>query len=225
MLMPRYVFSNDFLPFQDYFLASPHRVRHFHIGDRLWRAGAPHEEIHYILEGIEMHYALHENGHRKIISFHGAGTVFPGYHQLDFKIERSLVTEALTEMTVLAFTRDQFKQMFESNASLAEAVVNWYAAYVNRLLFEAVHQEYNTSFLRLCNLLYLFAANTPAPESAVLPFTQDTLAELLSLSRVQLTRALARLRQEGIIATQRGALHIVDLNALAAYCSSETLDD
>lgn len=51
--------------------------------------GQPYEKIHYIISGIEMHYSDHENGKRKIISFHGAGTVFPGYRQNDYKIELS----------------------------------------------------------------------------------------------------------------------------------------
>ena len=56
---------------------------------------------------------------------------------------------------MLEFTRQQFSQMFEENAELSEQVVNWYSMYVNRLLFETVHQEYNSSFVKICNLLYL----------------------------------------------------------------------
>lgn len=224
MLIPRYNFADEFRSFYDYFLSQPHTLRQFQAGDILWQPGAAHTEIHYIVHGAEMHYALHENGRRKIISFHSAGTIFPGYHQLDFKIERALVTEALSGMTVLAFTREQFRQMFEANTALAETVVNWYAAYVNRLLFETVHQEYNGSFLKLCNLLHLLIADgsTHTPE---LSLSQDALAELLGLSRVQITRILSRLRQEGIIETQRGVLRVCNPAALAAHCSSETLSD
>ena len=53
------------------------------------------QTLHYILSGAAENYVEHENVHRKIISFHGSGTVFPGYHQHDYKIERSIVTKAI----------------------------------------------------------------------------------------------------------------------------------
>lgn len=171
-----------------------------------------------------MHYALHENGRRKIVSFHSAGTIFPGYHQLDFKIERALVTEALSEMDVLAFSKVQFQQLFAQNTALAEAVVNWYAAYVNRFLFETVHQDYNSSTLQLANLLYLLVMDQPESDGH-LRIMQENLAELLGLSRVQITRALGALRTENLVATSRGEIIVRDLTALAARCSSETLND
>ena len=104
MLIPRYYFADDFRPFYDYFLSQPHSVRIFHKGDYLWPPGAPYEKIYYIISGVEMHYADHENGRRKIISFHGPGTVFPGYRLNDFRVELSLITVALSEMEVLEFT-------------------------------------------------------------------------------------------------------------------------
>ena len=112
MLTPRYYFTGEFCRFYDYFLSHPHTEKHFAKGEYLWRPGQPHEKIHYIKSGALMHYADHENGHRKIISFHGEGSIFPGYHTCGFKIELSLTTVALTEILVLEFTRQQFSQMF-----------------------------------------------------------------------------------------------------------------
>lgn len=224
MRTPRYIFAGEFQQFYDYFLAQPHTPRHFHAGETIWQPGTPHAEIHYIVRGSEMHYALHENGHRKIVSFHGGGTIFPGYHQLNFKIERALVTEALSEMDVLAFSKTQFQRMFETNTALAEAVVNWYATYVNRFLFETVHQDYNSSTLQLANLLYLLVMDQPESDGH-LRITQENLAELLGLSRVQITRALGALRTENLVATSRGEIIVRDLTAMAARCSSETLND
>lgn len=46
-------------------------------------------------------FPKHENGRRKIISFHGPGTLFPGYHTNDFRIEQALTTAALSKIEVL----------------------------------------------------------------------------------------------------------------------------
>ena len=223
MLTPRYFFADDFRQFYEYFLSQPHTARTFHKGDYLWKPGQPYEKIHYIISGAAVHFADHENGRRKIISFHGAGTVFPGYRQHDYKIELSLITAALSNMKVLEFTKDQFQKMFETNIALSEQVVNWNSMYINRFLFEIVHQEYNPSFVKICNLLYLLTINQPACSGLVIDMTQEELAEILGLSRIQLTRGLSELRRQNIISTSRGKIHVINLPALASLCSSETI--
>nr|WP_275891379.1 Crp/Fnr family transcriptional regulator [Ruminococcus sp. OA3] len=192
-------------------------------GEYLWEPGQPFQRIHYILSGIAQNCLEHENGHRKIISFHSIRTVFPGYHQQDFKIESALVTKAISDMQVLEFTKAEFRTMFESNPQLSAAVVEWYSTYVNLLLYEAAHQEYNHSFIKLCNLLYLFARNVSESTAYIIQLTQDEIADILAVNRVNLARHFARLRNEQIIATHRKWIEIIDLPALEKYCSEETL--
>ena len=171
---------------------------------------------------MSQNYVEHENGRRKIISFHGPGTLFPGYHRQDYKIERSLITRALSPMEVLEFSKEEFRLMFAHNGDLSAAVVEWYAMYVNLLLYDTAHQEYNSSFLKLCNLLYLLADSPVGGRQGVLYLTQDDLADLLGISRANLTRGLAQLRRQGILRTRRGLVELLDLPALAQCCSEET---
>ena len=222
MLTPRCFFSEDFRSFQDYFFSQPHRRRTFARGDYLWRPERPFESVHYILSGVSQNYVEHENGRRKIISFHGPGTLFPGYHRQDYKIERSLITRALSPMEVLEFSKEEFRLMFAHNGDLSAAVVEWYAMYVNLLLYDTAHQEYNSSFLKLCNLLYLLADSPVGGRQGVLNLTQDDLADLLGVTRANLTRGLAQLRRQGILRTRRGLVELLDLPALAQCCSEET---
>ena len=147
--------------------------------------------------------------------------MFPGYHQNHYKIEQALVTQSLTDMCVLEFTIPQFQTMFEQNTALSEQVVTWYSMYVNSLLFSSIHQEYNPSLVKICNLLYLLTINQPTDAGMRIELTQDELAELLGLSRVQLTRGLSALRQQRIISTSRGAIRVLDLPRLLSLCSSE----
>ena len=222
MRTPRYLFTGDFAAFADYFRAQPHQERRFRKGDCLWAPGQPFQSLYYILSGVAQTYTVHENGRRKITSFHGGGTVFPGYHQQDFRIENSIVTVALTDVHALEFTKEQFRLMFERNDRLNAQVVEWYASYVNPLLYETAHQEYNSTFLKLCNLLYLLPTRQSVPDSGVIDMTQDDLADILGVSRVQLTRGLSVLRGKAIIRTHRSRIEIADRPALARYCSLET---
>ena len=80
MLIPRYFFTNDFQNFYEYFLTKPHKKKDLDKGSYLWKPNTLMEKIHYIVSGTAQNYVEHEKGHKKIISFHGRGTVFPGYH-------------------------------------------------------------------------------------------------------------------------------------------------
>ena len=223
MLKPRYYFADDFRSFYEYFLSQPHTKRIFQKGDYLWKPGQPYDRIQYSVSGASIHFSDHESGRRKIISFHGPGTILPGYHTTDFRIELSLTTIALSEVKVLEFTIPQFRAMFESDKELAESVVNWYSKYVNRFLFETIHQEFNPSQVKLCNLLYLLTMNQPSNSGLVIEMTQEDIADILGMSRVQITRELTDLRNRGILSTTRGKLTVTNLPVLASLCTEETM--
>ena len=76
--------------------------------------------------------------------------------------------------------------------------------------------------LKLCNLLYLLFVNRAAG-SEMLDVTQEDLADILGVSRVNLARNLAALRAEGLICTHRRCIEVLDAKALARHCSLETL--
>lgn len=223
MLTPRYYFADDFYTFHEYFQNQPHTKRYFSKGEYLWKPGQPYDCVQYYVSGVSMHFSDHESGYRKIISFHGPGTMFPGYHTTDFRIELSLTTVALSDICVLEFTIPQFKKMFDSNSELANSVVNWYSKYVNRFLFETIHQDFNSSQVKLCNLLYLLSINQPSNSGLIIELTQEEMAGILGMSRVQVTRELTDLRSKGIVSTTRGRLTITDLPALVALCTEEAM--
>jgi len=195
----------------------------FRKGEYLWKPGQPYDRVQYYLSGDAVHFSDHESGRRKIISFHGPGTLLPGYHTEDFHIELSLATMALSDVEVLEFTISRFRAMFRENQDLAESVVNWYSRYVNLFLFETIHQEFNPSRVKLCNLLYLLTVRRPSGPERSLAMTQEDLADILGMSRVQITRELSDLRRRGILSTARGRLTITDLPALEALCTAETV--
>ena len=228
LLTPRFNFTGDYSSFDEYFRAHPHTRRNFEKGEYLWKPGQPYDRVRYYVSGAAVCFAEHESGRRRLISFHGPGTIFPGFHTTFFKIELSLATAALCKTQVLEFSIDTFRKMFRSNPDLAESVVNWYSRYVNRFLFETIHQEFNPSSVKLCNLLYLQATCGSADgkefkEPVSLELTQEDLADLLGISRVQVTRVLTRLRGRGVLSTTRGKLIITDLPALAGLCTNETV--
>lgn len=223
MLIPRYIFTNDFAELKPLFEAQPHKEVQLKAGDFLWQPDEHVQYINYIETGIARTYLVHESGRRKIISYHGVGTIFPGFHELEFKIEQTLVTEAITPMKVWRFSRAEFGKLIDKYPEIYKYLVNSYARYINLLLFETAHQEYNSGFVKVCNaILLIHNAQTEVGENALF-LSQEELSELVGMSRVNLTRHIGRLREEGVIDTARKQIRIRKLDTLMRYCSGETM--
>src|SRR5699024_4125385 len=112
-------FSNEYTELYDYFLSQPHRKRTFHKDEYLWKPGELIHKVYYIISGISVTYAKHEEGRRKILFFHTTGSVFPGFHESTFKIERSIITRAISDMETLEFSREEVYRMFQENRRMS----------------------------------------------------------------------------------------------------------
>ena len=222
MLIPRYFFFDDFTIFYQYFFSQPHTKCTFKPNEFLWLAEDNLSKIYYIISGIAQTYIEHEQGYKKIISFHGNNTVFPGYHKENFKLEKSISTVAITKVDAIAFSTTDFHNMMENNRQLNAQVIEWYAMYVNLMLYEIAHQKYNNSFIKLCNLLYLLSQNKFSSQQNTISLTQEEIANILGINRVNLSKSFARLRNEHIIITHRKSIEIINLKSLLKYCSQET---
>ena len=160
MLVPRYYFADMYTDLYDYFLSQPHRLCTFHKSDMLWNLGETIRYVYYIKSGITKTFIEHEDGHHKILFFHSKGSVFPGCQNSEFKIEASIGTQALSTVETLRFTREEFYRMFQENRTLTARCFENFSMYINLLCYETAHQEYNNSFIKVCNLLYLFSLNS-----------------------------------------------------------------
>lgn len=224
MLIPRYYFTDDYVDLYEYFLTKPHTKRVIPKGEYLWKPGDLIQHVYYIESGICMTSVQHEDGHQKILYFHSKGCITPGFHYTTFKIEQSITTKAISDMHVLEFSREDMYAMFQQNAKLSALAFETYAKLINVLIYETAHQEYNNSFLKLCNLLYLFTQNSPSGHSRRIDLSQENIADILTLNRVNVAKCLSRLRDEGIIVSHRKWIEIKNLDKLGLYCSQETLN-
>ena len=223
MQIPRYYYSGSDPILYQYLLTQPHQERHFEKGEYLWKPGEFIERVYYIQSGIAVAAVTHENGRRKIFLFAGKGSVYPGCHETQFKIEQSITAQTISPMDALEFGRADFYRMFQENPRLNAFMFESYAMYINLLLYETAHQEYNSSFVKLCNLLYLSAQNAPGASVNRLEMSQENIADILAINRVNAAKHLAQLRDRGIIRPHRKWSEILDMDALQKNCSAETL--
>lgn len=223
MLVPRYYYANTYDQFYEWLKNKPHEIRKYKKNDILFSYSEPISDIFYICSGIAEVTLLHENGHEKILSFHSNGSIFPGCHDLDFKIERSIGMKAVTDIEVMVFRSSDFNRYLDENQALFRTMYNWYASYINLLLYESAHQEYNNSFTKLCNMLYLIAVNNDDVSGSDIRFTHEELSKVLSVDRSNISRYLSKLRKEGILVTHHNRIEITDIEHLQDYCTLETI--
>ncbi len=222
MLAPRYLYKGDFSPFFDALLAQKHAEKTFARGEQLWRPGEFIERVYYIEEGIARTSFINSDGRQKALFYHGSGMVFPGCHESQFAIERSLVTEAVRPVRALEFCRADFLELTRRVSGLGAAMFENYARYINVLIFETAHQDANNGLVKLCNLLELLARDAGGETCATrVECSQEELAQLLSMNRVSVARLMGELSAAGVVVTHRGRVEILDRQALLARCSGE----
>lgn len=222
MELPRFYYR-EYSDFQEELEKLSHTHRHFTKGEYLWKPDTYISECFYLENGIAKTFCVHESGHQRIIYFHGAGDLAPGFHSTQFKIEKSLCTTAVTELDAMCFRRETIYDYCFANRKFGAKAFEVYAKYINNLIFQTCHQEYNDVTLKLCNLLYLFCVSSDDPSHILL--SQEDMANILAVNRVNIAKALANLKRAGIISSHYGWIEVLDQDKLSKYCSMESLPD
>lgn len=103
-------------------------------------------------------------------------------------------------------------------------VLEWYAMYINLLIYASAHQEFNSSLKRLCNSFVIYLKYSAEPVRGQISITQEMLADILGLSRVHVSRNIQKLKNEQILIPYRNRIQIIDEEKLSSYCSSESIN-
>lgn len=224
--IPTYYYGNDYAQFKSYFLSKNPAKKLFKKGEILWKSNELINEVYYIESGIFQSSVEHEKGYRKILSFHGPGTVFPGCHKSTFKIERSLLCIAVTDVEVLSFSRDNFYKMYQENMDLNAQVLEWYATYINLLIYCVAHQDYNSTLTKICNFLNIYLTYAPPGDTSknTININQVMMSDILGINRVNIAKNLSRLRNEAVLITHRNSIEIIDYKKLLSYCTEESME-
>ena len=76
-----------------------------------------------------------------------AGQYFPVFTTKNYKIEESLLSQALTPVEALEFTMAQFETMFGENEALRHHIIEWYSASCQPSLFTTAPTKSLTALL------------------------------------------------------------------------------
>jgi CRP-like cAMP-binding protein len=180
------------------------------------REGERPDHVHLMVEGWAARYKLLPDGSRQITAFLIPGDFCDLHVTILGEMDHSIGT--LTRARVAYLPRGRMEMMAE-RAGIAKAF--WWATLVDEAVLRSWivnigrRDAYEAIGHLMCEL-YVRLRNVGLTEDHCyeLPLTQEEIADALGLTPVHVNRVLQRMRGEGLISFERGALTIHDYRRL-----------
>lgn len=159
--------------------------------------------------------------------FFGPGSINPcvcGVYA--FTLEKYILLKAITPITAFAYAPEITQKMIEEDSSYAAAIIKHYCTMTNLVMVRGMFSKSLDSLYKVSNFLYLFSLRNPyygmngSWSCEKIELSQEEIASFVGISRIQVARSLAQLREEKIIRTFRGKVQIIDKEKLKGYCAS-----
>ena len=160
---------------------------------------------YYVLSGSVACNYIDEIGGRRCTSVRGEGTVFPLYYTYtSTSIERTLEFEAMSPVVVIRIPKKGLLKLMEETPAIAIAMLDAYGKYATYLNYLVEASRY-TLREKICSFLFLHA-DTNGEVWA----THEQIADSVGATRENVSKAVVALRKEGLVATGRGKIRILD---------------
>lgn len=180
------------------------------------REGDRPQHVHLMIDGWAARYKLLPDGARQITAFLIPGDFCDLHVTILAEMDHSIST--LTRARVAYIPRGRMEEL-TARPHIARAF--WWATLVDEAVLRAWvvnigrRDAYEAIGHLMCEL-YLRMRNVglAADHSYELPLTQEELGDTLGLTPVHVNRVLQRMRSDGLISLERGALTIHDYRRL-----------
>lgn len=199
--------------------------RIFAAGTDFLEQGETNQEFFTLLDGWPYLYELLEDGRRQILDFALSDDV------LGFQPEPAAPlmysARALIDISVCAFPRDSLLDFVRAHPDIGLRIA-CIAARDHHLAYNHLSNVgRRPAKERVANLLlelfYRIRLRSPkiSGDGVPLLLTQEHIGNALGLTSVHVNRTLRSLREDGIVALNRGTLHIIDPDRLAEIAGFE----
>ena len=186
--------------------------------------GSNSAHIYTVLSGLGFRYKLLPDGRRQILNFVMAGDLIGLQSGLIGEMQHSV--EALSPLLLCVFEREKLADLYRDNPGLAFDVT-WIAAREEQMLDENLLSVGRRSAMERAAYLLAFLASRIRTRKgvALIPITQQHVADTLGLSLVHTNRTLRRLTQRQLIQWQDGGCVVTELEALARAAGWEPVKE
>lgn len=213
-------FEEHFTQFKDLLLE--HGERHLLKADTIITNDSDDLYLYYIENGLFKLSLMHEEGALKTVCFHGEGSICP--YSLsrpnatnDYQIDVDFfVISAITDVETIRIKPEVFHQLLLDNGQLGVTMIDYIIKHSNLFMSESVTISYDPAFTRTCNFVYIY---TQYLNKKGIQLTQSEIGEMVGLTRLEVARALKKLREMFIITTTRTSINVLDIQRLKDQCT------
>lgn len=170
-----------------------------------------------IVAGLVGRFGQLTSGVRQITAFHIPGDM-ADLHTIVRPIGVGGL-HALTDTTILRVPHDAIRALVARHPAIGEAM--WRdcmldAAILMQWVVNVGRRDARTRLAHIfCEMAIRYGADREAMTTYAFPITQEQLGEAAGLTGVHVNRSLKMLREDGLVTTMRGVVHVHDWKRLA----------
>jgi len=203
------------LPKEDMLLLTAHQsINVYSKAEIIFREGSYPSGIFFIISGMAKKYKVDKEGKEQIIYVANAGELI-GYHAI-LEEERYPDSAAALEETKVGFIpKEDFLEVLQRSAilnrRLLKTLSHEFAVLVNSITLFAHRPVRERVAIQLVVLREKYKVDFQPGMSVEINMSRDDLASLVGAARENVLRALAELKEEGIIATKGRKIVVMDI--------------
>ncbi len=187
--------------------------------------GSHSAHLYTILAGLAFRYKLMSDGRRQILNYMMPGDLIGLQGSLMGEMQHSV--EALSPVLLCVFEREKLPELYRNYPGLAYDIT-WIASREEQMLDENLLSIGRRTAIERAAYLIAFLGHRGRSvgllaEQALLPITQQHVADTLGLSLVHTNRTIRRLADRKLLAWREGGCDILDLDGLTAVARWEGL--
>jgi CRP/FNR family transcriptional regulator, cyclic AMP receptor protein len=190
------------------------RRRTFARNEVVFHRGDPADTLHLVVNGRFAVRVTTAVGDTALLAVHGPGDAF-GELALISRGARSATVAALEAAETMSVLRDDFAQLVQRHPSVNAVLVALLAEQVRRANERILDAHYVDADTRVRRRLQELAGVYGDGEHAVVPLTQEDLAEMAGTSRPTVNRVLREDEGRGLLELHRGRIVVLHSGALA----------
>src|SRR5258708_29557360 len=206
------------LPEEDMAVLTAHQTTHvYNKGEVIFREGAYPSGIFFIISGMTKKFKADKEGKEQIIYVANPGELI-GYHAILEEDRYPDSAAALEESKVGFIPREDFLKTLQQspvlNRRLLKTLSHEFAVLVNSITLFAHRPLRERLAIQLVVLREKYKVDYQPGMPVEINMSRDDLASLVGAARENVLRALAELKEEGIVATKGRKIIVIDLHKL-----------
>jgi CRP-like cAMP-binding protein len=196
-------------------LAQHAQIQHLEKGSTLFLQGEKATALRFVVSGWVKLYRVAPCGNEAIIRLMPRNRSVEEMAALK-GANHTVSAETVTESTILRVDAAVFRSLANSEACVASAMIDAVVDHARVLTEDLEHMKVRSGVQRLALFLVRLAEETKGAAQIRLPYEKHLIAGRLGMKPESLSRALGRLRDQGV-SIRDNEVKIADVQALHAY--------